>query len=96
MQSKKSAAEIVGDEIRTILAGGAARGRAMDAARNLDKTGSLAAELGGDVMKWLSKRASQGQPEQTSWTPKTEYIRRLRELGYSLAESERIANGDSA
>jgi hypothetical protein len=96
-QSVKRASEIIGDEIRAVLASGAAKGRAMDAARNLDKTGALAAEVGGDVMRWLSKRneANFPQPEVTRWTPKEVYIEKLMVKGYSRLEAEKIANGDA-
>jgi hypothetical protein len=98
MQAKKSAVELVGDQIKEVLAGGTARGRAMDLLRNADRSGAVAAQAGGDVMRWLSKRneANFPQPEMTRWTPRDCYIERLMAKGYSRAESERIANGDEA
>lgn len=97
-QSKKSASEIVEDDIRAILKAGAAKGQLMDHTRHVDKTGSLAAEVTrrtGDVDAWLHARAmkNSGEPVQTSYTPKAEYIKNLRARGYSLVQAERIADG---
>jgi hypothetical protein len=96
MQSVKRASEIVGDEIRAVLASGTARGRAMDAARNLDKTGALAAEAGADVTRWLSKRNEMNfpQPEVTRWTPREEFIARMVKRGHTLRDAEKLANGE--
>jgi hypothetical protein len=95
MQSKKSASEVVYDDIKSVLKAGTAKSQVMDHARHLDKTGALAAQISPDLGRWLFDRAQKNSNEapQTSWTPRDVYVEKLMQRGYSRLEAERIADG---
>jgi hypothetical protein len=98
MQAKKSAAEITTDSIKSVLQAGAQKGALVDRANNLDKSGQLGQQVGGDVYAWLAKRNEANQrdpvPEVTRYTPRDVYIEKLVAKGYTRLQAERIAAGE--
>jgi hypothetical protein len=102
-QSKRSGAELALDQIKALHRAGAQKSAVIQSVLKADPSRALAmATTPTDKIleQWLGKRNAANNVRDfdtpvASWTPKTEYIRRLRERGYTLLEAEKIANGDA-
>jgi hypothetical protein len=94
-QSKKSAAEIVGDDIRAVLRQGAAKSAVIREVIKADPSRQISAAATPNDKAfelWLGKRADAGNPAAaaTRWTPREEQRKRLLLQGYSMGEIDKM------